>query len=87
VIRDRDEGRATNEASELVELAQRHLERLADPSTNGVILRVPFCGVVASEGFEVQPGEVWDLMFTEEAPFLRGPAPCGSSTRRLSRST
>ncbi len=71
-IRDRNRGRVGKEALELVELAQRHLERIADPATSGVMLRVPFCGVVASEGFEPQPGQVWDLVFTQEAAFLRG---------------
>ena len=72
-IRDRNRGRVGKEASELVEVAQRHLERLADPSTRGVMLRVPFCRVVASEGFDAQPGEVRDLVFTWQAVFLRGP--------------
>lgn len=67
----RSSGRVQREAETLVDYARAYLARFARDPTAEPIAQVPRCRVLASTAFKPQPDEIWALVFTKEAAFLR----------------
>jgi hypothetical protein len=70
-IRARSSGRVQREAETLVDYARSYLARFARDPTAEPTAQVPRCRVLASTAFKPQPDEIWALVFTKEATFLR----------------
>ena len=70
-IRARSSGKVQREAESLVDYAQSYLARFARDPTAELIAQVPRCRVLASTAFKPRPDEIWALVFTKEATFLR----------------
>jgi hypothetical protein len=70
-IHARSGGRVQRDAEALLELARTHVTRFSVDPTADALVRVPRCRVLASTGFTAQRDEIWALVFTEEAMFLR----------------
>jgi hypothetical protein len=74
-IRDATEGRVQKDCDLLIEYAQTAIDRgeraASDPIYGGAIAFVPRCRMLGGHGFSARVGEVWDLVFAEEALKLR----------------